>query len=136
MSELALVEVINLALSEMHDMIQWWASLSIGVIALTHFWEKRLNLPMAAALSVAYTLFTAYVMVNILGFGSTMNGYGQELMAMRDAGTLSGGGALYLDSNVRLSRVATAIFGLSLIGIYCSALLSLIFAYRRGSEAR
>ena len=135
MSELALVEVINLALGEMLDVIQWWASLSIGVIALTFFWEKKLNLPMATALFVAYTLFTAYVIVNVLGFGMTMNGYGQELFAMRDAGELSTGGSVVLDSTGTLSTAATAIFGLSLIGIYCSAVLSLIFAYRRGNKA-
>ena len=134
MSELALVEVINFALGEMHDMIQWWASLSIGVIALTYFWEKKLNLLMAAALSVAYTLFTAYVIVNVIGFGLTMNGYGQELMAMRDAGELSAGGMLAIESEARLSIIATAIFSLCLVGIYCSALFSLIFAYRRGKK--
>ena len=135
MSELALIEVINFALGEMIDVIQWWASLSIGVIALTYFWDKKLNLPMATALFVAYTLFTAYVLVNVLGFGMTMNGYGQELFAMRDAGELSAGGSFVLDSTRTISSAATAIFGLSLIGIYCSAVLSLILAYRRGKKA-
>jgi len=115
----------------MQDMIQWWASISIGVIALTHFWEKRVNLPLVVALSVVYTLFTVYAVTNVLALGQVMNGYYALLTELRDAGELSVGGARMLANSPRTAGIATATWALCSLGIYVGALTFLVLTYRR-----
>jgi hypothetical protein len=131
-NELGAIETITFAWGEMRDMIQWWASISIGVIAVTHFWEKRINLPLVASLIVVYTLFTVYTITNVLGLGQMMNGYYMLLAELKDAGSLSVGGARMLDTSPRTSVIATATWALCSFGIYVGALTFLVLTYRRG----
>ena len=126
------VEIIQFAMSEMQDMIQWWASMSIGVIALTHFWEKKISLPLVVALALVYTLFTVYAVTNVLALGLAMNGYYSVLAEMRDGGVLSTGGDRLLAASPRTGLVATTTWALCSVGIYAGALTFLLLTYRRG----
>lgn len=130
MTEAEAIEIMNFALGELLDLIQWWASISIGLIALTHFWEKRLNLAIVISLAIAYTLFTVYAVDNVLVFGTTMQAGFTQLTAMQDDGRLGPGGAVLLASPFTGS-LPTAVWALCTFGVYLGALTFLTLTYRR-----
>lgn len=60
-AEANILELIALANSQYFSLLQWWASISVGLVAIAHFASDRLNLFLLAALSVLYIAYTGHM---------------------------------------------------------------------------
>ena len=136
MNELALVETIRDSFGILWSSLQWWASISFGLIALSTFGRERLNLPITIFLTVLYSLFTVYT----LGNGSLMiaqaTGAVQDLAALRDSGEIGATGALTLQRSE--NPMAGLDFGLIFFGCfiatYAGSVAYLWYSFRRASN--
>lgn len=61
MTEADLIDTIFAIFDRYWNMIQWWGSVSFGLIAVAQFAVDRLNVFLLSLLILLYTLFTAWV---------------------------------------------------------------------------
>jgi hypothetical protein len=81
-AELAILELIAIGLGHAWSLLQWWASISFGLIALTHFGAARLTWLLVAILVTLYTLFTVFWFLNTLGVVSEVLGHVLDLQSL------------------------------------------------------
>jgi hypothetical protein len=135
--ELQMLELIKLSLDQAWSLLQWWASISFGLIALAHFSARKLNLLFVTILLVLYTLFTAYWFINFWSVALQLLGHIQDLAALRETETLSKASEATIDSFVGLrGPIAFAILILCVVGTFCASSGYLIHRYRRIGIAR
>jgi Ca2+/Na+ antiporter len=137
MYELALVETMREAFGEIWSSLQWWASVSFGLIAVASLGRDRLNLLVTIGLTALYSLFTVYT----LGNGSLMiaeaTGAIQELAALRDSGELSAVGALTLQQyeNPWAGLNFSFVFFGCFVATYVGSVAYLWYSYRKMSRS-
>jgi len=136
MYELALVETLREAFGEIWSSLQWWASVSFGLIAVASLGRDRLNLLVTIGLTALYSLFTVYT----LGNGSLMiaeaSGAIQELAALRESGDISAVGALTLQryENPMMGLDFSLIFFACFVATYVGSVGYLWYSYRKSSK--
>jgi hypothetical protein len=87
------------------------------------------------SLSIAYTLFTVYAIINVFVFGATMSSGGAQLKALNEAGQLGPGGMAFIELQANTATIATLVWAACTIGVYLGALLFLIITYRRNRRS-
>lgn len=136
MYELALLETLRDAFATVWSNLQWWASVSFGVMAVTTFARDRLTLLITIFLTALYSLFTAYT----LGNGSLMiaqaSGAIQALVEIRDSGEISTVGALTLQQyeNPVAGLNFGAVFFSCFVATYVGTVAYLWFSYLKPSK--
>jgi hypothetical protein len=115
--------------------LQWWASISFGLMALTRFSAKHLNLVIVWSLSILYFLFSVFTILNIAMLISTSMGLGEDLAALRDAGTLSSAGLKNLTFTETWAPVNGFIIVLCGIATFSGTISYLVYAYRKEARA-
>lgn len=112
--------------------IQFWASISFGVIAVAHFFPQNLNRHLVVFVIFLYTLFSSFC-------ASLVIADAQLMMALyKEAGALlvqRGEDAIFLSSFVDYQPGAAALF--TFIGfpsVFVGSIAYLVFRYR-GSRA-
>jgi hypothetical protein len=136
MYELALLETLREAFATIWSSLQWWASVSFGVMAVATFARDRLILPITVFLTALYSLFTAYT----LGNGSLMivqaSGVIEALAGMRDSGELTTVGALTLQryENPIAGLDFGAVFFGCFVATYVGTVAYLWFSYLKQSK--
>jgi hypothetical protein len=134
MPDLPLVAEYREALSSSVAQLQWWASVSFGLIALAHFGRKHLTLMVAICLSAAYSMFTLFAFVNTAFFGRIMAGTIIELSALRDSKSISAVGLALLNID-EFGRVNGILMIVCIAVTFLGTLTFLWYAYRKQSRA-
>ncbi|MDN4501903.1 hypothetical protein QX776_05795 [Alteromonadaceae bacterium BrNp21-10] len=133
MSEDLIIELMNEYLNRTWSIMQFWASVSFGLIAVSHLAVKHLNVLMAIIISLLYSSFTLFV-VSILSLNiSVVNGFIQDLQNMLDAGTLVTQGALSVINNDTGVLQMVAIFT-AFLGTFFGTLFFLWYSYAKNNK--
>ena len=131
MLDLPLVAEFREALSSTVAQLQWWASVSFGLIALAHFGRKHVTLMVAICVSAAYSMFTIFAFVNAAFLGRIMAGTLTELSALRDAKNISAVGlALLNEPGAGLNGILMIV---CIVVTFLGTLTFLWYAYRKHS---
>ncbi|MDO3385489.1 hypothetical protein QWI17_06500 [Gilvimarinus sp. SDUM040013] len=124
MSEYETVYLFSEYINRTWAVMQFWASVSFGLIALAHFASKHLNVFLTLLVSVLYAAFSVYVMVILRVSGVVADGFLAQLQVMVDASD-----SVNLGTQAILASAPTAmqnaIIVSSFFGVFVGALLYL-----------
>lgn len=134
MTEYEIAFLISEYVNRQWDVMQFWASISFGLMAASHVAAKHLNLLAAVVISVLYISFSIFVL-NILKMnGIIVNGYIGDFKTMIDAGSLSTIGAK-MTVSVQPGAVSLLVISFAYIGTFAASLAFLwgtyILAHRK-----
>lgn len=85
MTESEILENIFKIFDRYWSIIQWWASVSFGFIAVAHFAVDKLSRALVALLILLYVLFTAWVVDFYLFNVQILAGFRKDLSQLGDA---------------------------------------------------
>jgi hypothetical protein len=123
-TEADILELIQLDTQWNLTLLQWWVSITIGLVAAGHFVGRKLNRGMAAvllALYIGYTLSVAGSVVISSRFSAT---YVAALIELRDTGThLSPSGTAMIESDV---SAMGAVSGIALLVCVIGAFIATV----------
>jgi hypothetical protein len=131
MPDYTILDFQQVLFGQLWSSLQWWASVSFGLMALTRFSGKQLNLVIVLSISVLYTLFTVFTLTNILMLVDGLVGAGDDLQALRDAGALGGAGSELLDFRRQHAPLNGAIAIFCVIATFVATLSYLVYTYRK-----
>lgn len=98
MTEYEIVFLMSEYVNRTWEIIQIWTGISFGLMALTHFSSKYLNLVIVLAASVSYVAFSFFAMTIFKMNGAVVNGFLIDLAALQASGaTLAEGTKIYLE---------------------------------------
>jgi hypothetical protein len=95
--ETAILELIAIAMGHAWSLLQWWANISFGLIALTHFGAARLNRLLVVTLVILYTLFTVFWLLNHLALVAELLGHVADLRTLQKSQVLGEAAMAKLD---------------------------------------
>jgi hypothetical protein len=98
MSEDQILSQWYLLTERWHFLLQWWAGISFGVIAVAHFAANRLNRPIVSLILLVYVSQTANTVLFAIRQSDLTGGIAQELVILRESGELSAVGTAWLES--------------------------------------
>lgn len=139
MSDLVILDSIRSTFEVAWTQLQWWASVSFGIIALTHFADKKLNLVLVSFVSLIYLLFTIFVWTNTRFLIVMLSGYGQDLMALQNTGKVSAATRLVINFFNKYASLNGLIIQFCVFATCIGTISYLVYTYRknsRGSHAR
>ena len=133
MSEFEILDLMAKTEDQRFNLIQWWTSVTFGVIVLSHFADRRLNLFLVVLVVLLYVGFTLFV--GDLFFGNVAQAalHRQDLAAMQALG-------------IPLSEVSRQIVGedpqvlrgigfyFAVIGAFLGSISYLIYAFVRSGR--
>lgn len=130
MSEDLIIELMNEYLNRTWSIMQFWVSVSFGLIAVSHLAVKHLHLVMAVVVSILYSAFTIFV-ISILGLNSeVVSGFIADLAAMNEAGTLMTKGALRVVQNDP-GRLQVMSIVIAFMGTFFGTLFFMWYSYSK-----
>lgn len=130
MSEYELIYLASEYINRTWNLLQFWASVSFGLIAVSHIASRHLTWAMVSIVSLLYVSFSIFVMSMISLNEKVVDGFLMDLEVLLEAGTLSTRGAeaiISFDPNL-VQRLA--IMGAS-IGTCISTLFFLWYCFIR-----
>jgi hypothetical protein len=137
MTEFELVQTFNYAVEQAWSNLQWWASISVGLIALASIATRKLTLAMVVGISILYAIFTAYSVVNVGLMASDIAGGALgELSKLGEADALSEVGLNLIDWIQRRERLTFVLLLTCFSGFFIGTLAHLWWSYRGGSKVR
>ena len=134
MSEYEIVYLASEYLNRTWDVMQFWASVSFGLIALSHLGARHLNILIASLVSLLYIGFTLFVMNMLRVNGAVVTGFLTQLKDLPEAGTPLGAGALAIISTAPNPLQMAAIV-LAFFGLFLGSLVFLWFSVLRARKA-
>ena len=130
MSEYEILDILAKTEDQRFNLIQWWAGVTFGLIALSHFAGRKLNLFLVVLVVLLYVGFTLFV--GDLFFGNVRQAalHGQDLAAMLAQGVpLS---EVSRDIIAEQPQVLRGIgFYLAVVGAFFGSICYLIYAFVR-----
>ena len=131
MDEFQLVETYREGFAVQWAQLQWWASVSFGLLALASFGRKHLSLAVTSGLSTLYLLFSVFSVINVYAMVVTIAATIPELNALGDISTV--GESIVDSTRVRITNalVGTACF----LATFCGTLAYLWYSYRKNKQA-
>ena len=131
MDEFQLVETYREGFAVQWAQLQWWASVSFGLLALASFGRKHLSLAVTIGLSTLYLLFSVFSVINVYAMVVTIAATIPELNALGDISTV--GESIVDSTRVRITNalVGTACF----LATFCGTLTYLWYSYRKNKQA-
>ncbi len=82
MSEYELVYLASEYINRTWQLLQFWASVSFGLLAVSYLAAKHLNLAMAVVLTLLYCSFTLFIMTMLGLNGEVVDGFITDLAAL------------------------------------------------------
>ena len=116
--------------------IQWWASVTFGLIALAHFFEKHLNLFVVILVIGLYCSFSFFAITSLAIFINHNADIVEELKALMVSGNISASSAGFLRGfeDIRvLNGIAARI---SMFGGFGGSISYLIYRYVQAVRTR
>ena len=89
MTEAELIYQLGESANRLWTLVQWWASISFGLVALAHFSIRKLSLALVGALLSLYVLFSLLLAEINFGIAMQMNRIRETLGDLDAAGELS-----------------------------------------------
>lgn len=115
------------------SLLQWWLSVSVGVVAAAHFFAKKLNLYLVVFLAALYSCFSIYthlfVTLTFLGNVGLIN----ALNAIPEQ--VSPAGRALLAWPTSLQIVMGIAFTLCVVGGFFGTLAYFVVSYRTNRDA-
>jgi hypothetical protein len=128
MSEAEIMVQVSLNDEALWVMIQWWVSISFGLIALAHFGRNQLTLPLVILLALIYIAGTGVYWTVIQIYVQSSLDYFGDLRSLRDAGALTQGTETYIRRWTDPWHVG--FFGIAMIGIFFGTIWYFFYRYR------
>lgn len=131
MDEFQLVETYREGFAVQWAQLQWWASVSFGLLALASFGRRHLSLVVTIGLSTLYVLFSIFSAINIYAISVTIVTTVSELSALEGVSAVGE----TIVSSLRVRQVN------ALVGITCffatfgGTLIYLWYSYRKNKAA-
>ncbi|MGC5198187.1 hypothetical protein, partial [Aphanothece microscopica] len=112
MTENDLIDAIFAIYDRYWNIIQWWGSVSFGLIAVAHFAAEKLNVYLLLLLVMLYSLFTGWVALDYFFNVQILSGFNADLAEF--GGLAHHGSRALLESKtvykgVALQNIAVAI---------------------------
>ena len=114
--------------------MQWWASVSFGLLAVAQFGRDQLNRVFIVVLALLYAAFTLYTAVNITSFFREFDGYRADLRGIAETGEISAGALAWI-TPTRMGALLFPSFATCTLGIFFGVLFYLVYSYRRGRRS-
>lgn len=134
MTEYEIVYLTSEYVNRTWEVMQFWASVSFGIIALSHLGARYLNLVMTLIVSLLYIGFTLFV-VNILRVnGEVVSGFLLDLQSKTASAGLSEGTQAIVDTAPNNLQMAAIV--VTFIGFFLGSLFFLWFSYLRARKIR
>ena len=115
MSEYELVYLISEYVNRNWLVIQVWAGVSFGLVAISHFSTKHLNTVLVAAISVLYICFSIFSMSIFKANGHVVSGFIMDLVNATNNGvTLTNGAQRIISAKpgyIAMPSILIAFFG-------------------------
>ena len=116
------------------SLLQWWLSVSVGLVAAAHFLSKKLNLYLVIFLATLYSFFSVYThlfvaltFVTNVGLIDALNAYPED--------QLSKAGQAFLAWPDSLQTLMAGAFVLCVVGGFVGAVTYFLVSYRSNREA-
>ena len=130
MSEYEILTLINLTEDQRFNLIQWWAGVTFGLIALSHFAGHKLNLFLVVLIITLYVGFSLFV--GELFFENIRQA---ELHRMDLAAMLAQGARLSAVSEAIVASEARWLqavgFYLAVVGAFLGSICYVVYAFAR-----
>ena len=134
MSDFMILDSLRSTFEVAWTQLQWWASVSFAIIALTHFAGKKLNLVLVFFVSLIYLLFTIFVWTNTGFLIAMASGYGQDLMALQNTGKVSAATQLVIDFFSKHATLNGLIIEFCIFATCIGTVSYLVYTYRKNSR--
>jgi hypothetical protein len=126
---------MNLYMTSAWSQLQWWASVSFGVLALARFAAKDLRRWHVIGVSILYVAYTVYCVINTLMLTNYAGGFFRELQAQREAGDLAPPVSRAMGFANSLNAPAVLTFFVCLVGLFLVSLTYLWGAHLKGRKS-
>ena len=136
MDELTLIQIRSDSFAQVWSSLQWWASISFGLIALCAFKRERLNLAVTAGLTVLYTVFSIYTLLNVGSMMTNVVGAMAELSALRDAGQIGYIGTQVIGYAEGPGGLNGTVFLVCFVATYGGSLAYLWYSHRSAANSK
>jgi hypothetical protein len=124
-SEYEIVYMANEYINRTWEILQVWAGISFGLIAITHFSSKYINLSVVLTASILYVAFSFFAMTIFRTNGEVVDGFLNDLVALEASGI-----QLSIGSQAVLSEKPGGAAMLSIIAVFFSTFFaSLVFLW-------
>ena len=134
MTEADLIFQWSETINRIWNLIQWWGSMSFGLIVLAHLASEKLNRFLLVAIISLYTLYSIWVFIS-LGLNQDMQqDVSTDLKTLASEGVELGSFGNRLSDGVTNSIANTLITLVVLLGTYISCISYLIYAFRARSS--
>ncbi len=128
MTEYEIASMISEYANRMWQIIQFWSSVSFGLIAICYLAQNRLSLLINSVITILYIAFSIFVFSMQAMNESVIAGFLQDLQVMIEQGGLqSSGAAAILSSKPSLGQILIIRF--ASIGTFIGTLFFLWYTY-------
>jgi hypothetical protein len=133
MSEYEILDLMTKTEDQRFNLIQWWASVTFGVIVLSHFAGRKLNLFLVILVVLLYVGFTLFVADLFFGNLTQAALHREDLAAMQALGMpLSEVSRQILGENPQVLRGIG--FYVAVIGAFVGSISYLVYAFVRSGR--
>jgi hypothetical protein len=126
-SEDRILELTLLANEQTATYLQWWLSISIGLVALAHFAIRKINLPIVVFVSALYVAHTVNTARGLFKIGGINRGATLELEQLADSGNASQITEAFLEA----PSAILPLYGFAFAGTFLGTLWFLVYCYLR-----
>lgn len=132
MSEAEIVYQLSENFNRIWSMLQWWASISLGLIVLAHVASERLNGFLVIVVVTLYSAFSFYVFQLMNRNYESVQGYVSDLQNIVKSGNdLASGTLAYMQPQ---SSIVVALVIFTLWGTFAGSNAYLIYSYFKGKR--
>lgn len=137
MSEYEILDLYYSNQSQITLIMQWWVSVTFGLLAVGHFGAEKLNVFLLSLLVVLYSSFSFVMSGFFVEKSDTMRGYLGDLNALQQNGAaLSPSTVEFVESGLQpIPWLANLIFLIALGGMFLATIGYVIYAYLRERQS-
>ena len=133
MTEAEVIFQISEVANRLWMLLQWWASISFGVLIVAHIASNQLNLFLTVVILFLYSAYSVY-MFDLAEYNNSIYfAFGADLQNMSDAGIELTAGA---SANIVQPELGYSIGPVVFVGTYLSVNAYLIYSYIQGRKCR
>ena len=131
MSEAEILNQVSLNQGQAFMLMQWWFSVTVGLVAIAHFFSKKLNLFLLILIVAAYVAYTTYINRFLLLLFQQNSAFILDLEALQSSGSITEASDVLVesmrDSNSIFSAGSSFIF--ASVVTFVASLSYLIYRY-------
>lgn len=127
------LEIFALSKSQQISLLQWWASISFGLIALSHIGRKQLNLSLVILIVLLYIGFSLAMLAIFFDEIAISN---KIVLLLKDMESTNEPGKEFIDFMNNKGFPLWGVFGLtiSFIGTFIGSIFYVLYAYKSNKK--